>query len=208
MESIFRLFLTRTLSLTLLIFAVSLLNDPFPVTPRHTAVIAMLTVGIPSLFLAVWAKPEKTGRLVLISGAEFVLPAAISIAIVGLVVYEFFLSSSDDTDLARTALTLTAIGCGLLLLPFLAPPNPSGAGTGPANGDWRPALLAVGMGALFILFVLVEVTRSFYELVLPDAWGLALIGLVVVAWAAILRSFWRGKIVSRVQQALGRHGTK
>jgi cation-transporting ATPase E len=202
MESIFRLFLTRTLSLTLVILAVSLLSDPFPVSPRHTAVIAMLTVGIPSLFLAVWARPARTDKFVILSGVQFVLPAAISIAAVGLVVYEFFLSTSNDTDLARTALTLTAIGCGLLLLPFLEPPSPAWVAANPVSGDWRPTLLAAGMGGLFVAFMLIEVTRSFYELVLPDAWGFALIGLVIVAWAVILRSIWRGGAISRLRQAL------
>jgi cation-transporting ATPase E len=139
---------------------------------------------------------------VILSGVQFVLPAAISIAAVGLVVYEFFLSTSNDTDLARTALTLTAIGCGLLLLPFLEPPSPAWVAANPVSGDWRPTLLAAGMGGLFVAFMLIEVTRSFYELVLPDAWGFALIGLVIVAWAVILRSIWRGGAVSRLRQAL------
>jgi cation-transporting ATPase E len=204
MESIFRLFLTRTLSLSLVILAVSLLNDPFPVSPRHTAVIAMLTVGIPSLFLAVWARPERTEKFVILSGAEFVLPAAISIAAVGLVVYEFFLSASNDTNLARTALTLTAIGCGLLLLPFLEPPSAAWVAANSASGDWRPTLLAAGMAMLFIAFLSIEPTRKFYELVLPDAWGFALIGLVIVAWAVILRSVWRGGALSRLRKTLTR----
>jgi cation-transporting ATPase E len=179
------------LSLTLLIFAVSLLNDPFPISPRHTAIIAMLTVGIPSLFLAIWARPGKTGRLVVLSGAGFVVPAAISIALVGLVVYEFFLSSSHDAELARTALTLTAVGCGLLLLPFLEPPSAAWVAASPSSGDWRPTLLAAALGALFVAFMLIGVTRRFYELTLPDAWGFALIAMVVLSWAVLLRSFWR-----------------
>ena len=204
MESIFRLFLTRTLSLTLLIFAVSLLNDPFPVTPRHTAIIAMLTVGIPSLFLAVWAKPGKTGRLVILSGAEFVAPAAISITAVGLIVYEFFLSSTDDVEMARTALTLTAISCGLLLILFLEPPTPAWAAANPLSGDWRPAVLAAGLFALVVGFMIWPVSRDFYELVLPDAWGFALIGLVVFSWTVIVRAVWRFDLAGRAGTLLRR----
>jgi cation-transporting ATPase E len=204
MESIFRLFLTRTLSLTLLILVVSLLNDPFPVTPRHTAIIAMLTVGIPSLFLAVWAKPGKTGKLVILSGAEFVAPAAISIAAVGLVVYEFFLSSTGGVEMARTALTLTAISCGLLLILFLEPPTPAWVAANPLSGDWRPAVLAAGLFALVIVFMVLPVSRDFYELVLPDAWGFALIGLVVFAWTVIVRAVWRFDLPGRVGTLLRR----
>lgn len=206
MESIFRLFLTRTLSLTLMILAVSLLNDPFPVTPRHTAIIAMLTVGIPSLFLAFWAKPGKTGKLVILSGAEFVLPAAISIAAVGLIVFEFFLSTTDDIELARTALTLTAISCGLLLILFLEPPTPAWAAASPLSGDWRPTLLAVGISALFVAFMAIGVFRRFYELALPDAWGFAVVGLVVLAWAFVLRAVWRLDPATKVRSRFRRSG--
>ncbi|HLG10119.1 MAG TPA: HAD-IC family P-type ATPase [Dehalococcoidia bacterium] len=200
MESIFRLFLTRTLSLTLLILVISLLNDPFPVTPRHTAMIAMLSVGIPSLFLAVWAKPGKTGRHVVLSGAGFVVPAAIGITAVGLVVYEFFLSSTDDLDMARTALTLTAISCGLLLILFMEPPSPAWVAVSPLSGDWRPVALAVALFALGVGFAVWPVTRDFYELVLPDAWGLALIAMVVFAWMIMVRAVWRFDLPGRVSQ--------
>jgi cation-transporting ATPase E len=204
MESIFRVFLTRTLSLTLVILAVSLLNDPFPVTPRHTALIAMLTVGIPTLFLAAWARPGRTGDVVILSGAQFVLPAGISIAAVGLIVYEFFLSVSDDVELARTALTFTAICCGLLVLLFLDPPTPAWVAVNRLSRDWRPAILATGLFGLFIVFLVSRPLRRFYELELPDAWGFAVIAMVVAAWAMALRSVWRFDLPQRVRKRLGR----
>lgn len=191
MENIFRVFLVRTLSLTLVILAISLLNDPFPVTPRHTALIAMLTVGIPSLFLAVWARPGKTGKLVILSGAEFVIPAALGIAVVGVIVYEFYLSTTGDVALARTALTLTAILCGLLLIPFLEPPSPAWTAANPLSGDWRPTIMAVGLLGVFAAVLAIPLLRNFYELVLPDAWGFAMIGLVVLAWAVAVQTLWR-----------------
>jgi cation-transporting P-type ATPase E len=207
MENIFRVFLTRTLSLTLLILVISLLNDPFPVTPRHTAIIALLTVGIPSLFLAVWAKPGRTGRLVILSGAEFVVPAAIGIALVGLVVYEFYLSTSADVELARTALTLTSILCGLILILFLEPPTRAFAAANPLSGDWRPAALALGLFLLFITFLVTPFTREFFELVLPDAWGFAVIGLIVFSWAVVLQAVWRMDIGGALRRLLRRSPT-
>ena len=166
----------------------------------------MLTVGIPSLFLAFWAKPGKTGKLVILSGAEFVLPAAISIAAVGLIVFEFFLSTTDDIELARTALTLTAISCGLLLILFLEPPTPAWAAASPLSGDWRPTLLAVGISALFVAFMAIGVFRRFYELALPDAWGFAVVGLVVLAWAFVLRAVWRLDPAAKVRSRFRRSG--
>jgi cation-transporting ATPase E len=204
MEDIFRLFLTRTLSLTLIILFVSLLDDPFPVTPRHTAMIAILSVGIPSFFLAVWAKPGRPEERVILSAAGFVLPAAISIAAVSVVVYEFFLSLNSDVELARTALTLTATSCGLLLLLFLEPPTPAWVAANPPGDDLRPTLLAVALGGVFAAFMAVPASRDFYELVLPNAWGFLVIGLVVIAWAMTLRSVWRLDPVKRLESALRR----
>jgi cation-transporting P-type ATPase E len=204
MESIFRVFLTRTLSLTLVILAISLLNDPFPVTPKHTALIAVLTVGIPTLFLAVWAKPARTGRLVILSGTHFVVPAAIAIAFVGLVVYEFFLSISGDVPLAQTALTFTAIWCGLLIILFLEPPTPAWVAANPLSGDWRPALLAAGLMGLFVAILVLPALRDFYELKLPNGWGFAVIALVVLAWAFTLRALWRFDLPAEVRKLLRR----
>ena len=203
MESIFRIFLTRTLSLTLLILAISLLNDPFPVTPKHTSLIAILTVGIPTVFLAIWAKPGRTGRLVLPSGVYFVLPAAVGIAALGLVVYEFFLSTSGDLALARTALTLTAVGCGLLVILFLEPPGTAWVGANPLSGDWKPAVMAVGLFVLLVASIAIPAARDFYELKLPDVWGFAMIFLAIVAWGFSLRAVWRSDLPARFRRRAG-----
>jgi cation-transporting ATPase E len=204
MESIFRVFLTRTVSLTLMILAISVLDDPFPVTPKHTALIAMLTVGIPTLFLAVWAKPGRVGRLVILSGAHFVIPAALSIAVVGTIVYEFFLHSTGEIPTAQSALTFTAILCGLLIIVFLEPPTPAWVAANPLNGDWRSPALALGLLALFVAFLAVPTTRDFYELELLNVWEFAMIGLVVVAWAFSVRSLWRFDLMGRIRALFSR----
>jgi cation-transporting ATPase E len=204
MESIFRVFLTRTISLTLMILAISLLNDPFPVTPKHTALIAMMTVGIPTLFLAVWAKPGRVGRLVILSGAHFVLPASLGIAVVGVIVYEFFLHSTGDIPTAQSAMTYTAILCGLLIIVFLEPPTPAWVAANPLNGDWRSPALAVALFALFIALVSFRTTRHFYELQLFNVWEYAMIGLVVMAWAFSVRSIWRFDMMARINRLVRR----
>ncbi|HEU0075043.1 MAG TPA: HAD-IC family P-type ATPase [Dehalococcoidia bacterium] len=206
MESIFRVFLTRTVSLTLMILAISLLNDPFPVTPKHTALIAMLTVGIPTLFLAVWAKPGRVGRLVILSGAHFVVPAALAIAAVSVIVYEFFLHSTGDIATAQSALTFTAILCGLLIILFLEPPSPAWVAANPLNGDWRSPALVGGLFALFVAFAAIPVTREFYEIEPFSVWEFAMIGLVIVAWGFGLRSIWRFDPLAQIHGLLHGHG--
>ncbi|HSR29269.1 MAG TPA: HAD-IC family P-type ATPase, partial [Anaerolineae bacterium] len=47
MEDVVRLLLTRTLYVLLLVVATQLVGVPFPVTPKHNSILALLTVGIP-----------------------------------------------------------------------------------------------------------------------------------------------------------------
>jgi magnesium-transporting ATPase (P-type) len=107
MQDIARRFLVRTLYVTLLIPAVSLLGEPVPVTPRQNAVLALLTVGIPTFALAAWARPGTTPRRLVPSSVHFVVPAAFSIAGVFLVVYLFYLSTIGDVTRALLRLVET-----------------------------------------------------------------------------------------------------
>ncbi len=54
-------FLTRVLYMALAILGASLIGLAMPVDPKHNTVVALLTVGIPALFLAFWAQPRRSG---------------------------------------------------------------------------------------------------------------------------------------------------
>jgi cation-transporting ATPase E len=63
MQDILRLFLARVLSVALLIAAVGAVDAGFPLAPKHNALLTLLTVGIPSIALAAWARPgPQPGR--------------------------------------------------------------------------------------------------------------------------------------------------
>jgi cation-transporting ATPase E len=191
MQDIIRLFLVRTFSVALVILATSLLGEHFPLTPRHNGVLALLTVGIPTTLLAIWARPGVTPRRLLPAASHFVIPAALSITGVALVVYSFYLSATDDVSLARTALTTTTVLCGLLLIVFLQPPSPAWTGGAPLNGDWRPLALALAMLALYVVILAVEPLRRFAEMDTLNWSGYAMLALVVFGWAVALRFIWR-----------------
>jgi cation-transporting ATPase E len=197
MLDIIRLFLVRTLSVALVILGATLLSSDFPTTPRQNAVLATLTVGIPTLALAAWARPAQTPRRLILSSSHFVLPAAVSIALVGLAIYQFYLSVTGDVVEARTALTTTAIFCGLLLIPFAQPPNQTFVAGAELNGDWRPAVLAVGMLFLYIAILASDPVREFYELRVLSVPGYLLIANVVIGWAYAIRKLWRVDIPGR-----------
>ena len=198
MLDIIRLFLVRTLYVALIIFGAALLGDAFPTTPRQNGVLALLTVGIPTFALAAWARPGSTPRRLVLSSGHFVVPAAVSIAWVGVMVYEFFLSTTGDTMVARSALTTATVLCGLALIPFAQPPTEAFVGGSPLNGDWRPTILAGGMLMLYGAVLAVPALRDFYELQVLTWPQYAIIVHVVLGWAVALRLIWRLDVPGRV----------
>jgi cation-transporting ATPase E len=197
MQDIVRLFLTRTFYVTLLILGTAIVGVAFPVTPKHNSVLALLTVGIPTLALAVWARPDKPPPSLLRSVSHFVFPAAFSVAVVAIGVYLVYLQTMDNVDIARTALTTTTVLCGVALIPFVEPPTPAWVGGDNLSGDWRPALLALGMLAFYGTIMLVPTVRQSFELTPLRGIDMALIGAVVILWAMVLRFVWRQRYFER-----------
>ncbi len=198
MEDVVRLLLTRTLYVLLLIVATQLVGLPFPVTPKHNSILALLTVGIPILAIAAWARPGVPSKSVARSTSHFVFPAAFTVSVVALAVYLAYLTTSGDLQIARTALTTTTVMCGLVLIPFVEPPTEAWVGGDVLSGDWRPTLLALAMLGLYAVVTVTPALRGFFELVLLRGWDYLLIGASVVAWALLLRLVWRTRLMERL----------
>lgn len=198
MEDVVRLLLTRTFYLLLLIVATQMVGVPFPVTPKHNSILALVTVGIPILAIAAWARPGPSPESVIRSASRYIFPAAFTISILALGVYLGYLKTSGDLAVARTALTTVTVLCGLLLIPFAEPPSPAWVGGDVLSGDRRPTILAAGMLVLFYVIMAVPALRGFFELTpLPLLDHLLLAGVVAV-WAVFLRYVWRTRLLERV----------
>ncbi len=198
MEDVVRLLLTRTLYVLLLVIATRIAGVAFPVTPKHNSVLALLTVGIPILAIAAWARPGPTSHSVVRSASHFVLPAAFTVSLVALGIYLAYLGMSNDLPTARTALTTATVLCGLLLIPFVEPPTKAWAGGDRLSGDWRPTLLAVGMLGLYGVILALPVLRGFFELEILRAVDYLIIALVVAIWALAMRAIWRIRLFERL----------
>ena len=191
MASIIRLFLVRTFAVSLAILGAAILGDSFPITPRQSGIPAQLTVGLPALALAVWARPGKTGRYLLPSAALFVLPAALSIAATSLLLYHFYLSGVENINEARTVLTITSTICGVALLPFVQDPPERWLTLSGLRSEFRTTLLALAMLAIFAVSYLIGPLRDFYELVMLSPADYAIIAGAVAIWAVLLNLVWR-----------------
>ncbi len=186
MEAMIRLFLARTLSVSLLILATSLAADPFPTTPRQAGILALLTVGLPALALAAWARPARTPRYLLPSASSFVLPVAATIGLGSFLVFHAFFEAGGDVETARTAATLFGTCCGLVVLPFVG----SGPGA-PLDPDGRLVRLAGAMLALLVASLAIDPVRRFYELVVLSEVEAAAIIAAFAGWAAAFLLIWR-----------------
>ncbi|HLI28433.1 MAG TPA: HAD-IC family P-type ATPase [Chloroflexota bacterium] len=216
MQDILRIFLTRVLYMALLIMSIGVVGG-FPLGPKQASLLALLTVGIPSIALAAWARPGPGPRRRLVQGLmRFVLSAATTLSLVGLGVYALYLARTQDAiiqatpwiadivaleralPVAQSALLAITTFCGLLLLLFVEPPlRALAVAPEEYHGDWRPTLLAAAMLASYLTIVSVPWLRDFFELA-ALGWGdyLAL-GALAGLWGIGLHFLWRRRLIER-----------
>ena len=210
MHAILKLFLTRVLYTAVLIALLGVVDIGFPFAPKQNALVTLLTVGLPTLALAAWARPMEPRQ----QGAsvfQFVVPAALALAITGLTVYIGYLlvdavlgnqlvtdavNSPASRAVARTALTTLSIFCGLLLILFVQPHG------GPVPGwrdvPWRHAALVLALAALFAVIAMEPGLRTLFELQPLSLADYVVLAFIAAIWAMVLRAIWRGYVLERL----------
>ena len=209
-QDVLKLFLVRTFCVTLLIFATSIVTDSFPLQNKQSAIVALLGVGFPSMCLPLWAKPGLLPRRSMVrSMLHFVVPATLTLTLVSLLVYLFYLvvavlnlppgasSAQINHAIPRSALVAILVMGELLLIPFLKPPTAAWVGGEPLNSDRRYAFVAFGLLLLYFVIVAVPPLRRFFELYPLDPIHYLFIGLVALEWCLILRMIWRTRFLDR-----------
>jgi cation-transporting ATPase E len=216
MQSILRLFLSRIMTVGLLVVT-SMVIGIFPIELRNGSVLVLFTVGIPTALIAVWAQPgardfDSLGRTL----ARFVVPAAVLSSLAGLAVLfgvivlrlggieaitgveaEDKAALDAAITIAQSALTSFLVFAGLALVVFVEPPVPWLAVVEPQSPDWRPTILAGGLVAIYLLMLSSHAGRTVFAL---HALGIAELGFVFVVlagWAVALHAVWRYRVVER-----------
>ena len=169
MQDVLSLFLTRVFTVAFIILTALMVEAGFPFSPGHISLLTLLTVGIPTFGLALWAKPGAAPASLGRSLVRFVLPASITLGVAAFAVYAlaYFFNDLDLIGLrgggvlavtevpladriARDSLAHILILAGLVLVFFAAPPTKWWAVLEETNSDWRPALLSLAMVPLYV----------------------------------------------------------
>jgi cation-transporting ATPase E len=210
MHAILKLFLSRVLYMALLIVVFGIIDIGFPFAPKQNALITLLTVGLPTLALAAWARPMEPHRSPS-SVFHFVVPAACALVLMGLSVYAGYLlvgplltggsaveaiNSRVARSVAQTALTTATILCGLVLILFVQPHGESI--TSWREVEWKHAALALTLMGLFMAIMLVPDLREMFELQALSPADFAVLACVTAVWSACLRSVWRWQALDRL----------
>ncbi len=89
MRDILRLYVGRAIQLVLMILSVSMVNLGFPYTPKSIQLVALLTIGIPTFALAIWARPVQDKRRLMTSVLHFGFTAGITSFLFGFFLYVY-----------------------------------------------------------------------------------------------------------------------
>lgn len=92
------LFLARVITSIFIIVAISMMGLGFPFEPAQVA-LTLFTVGIPTFFLTLWARPQRQNDHLFLQLARFVIPTALVTMFFGLILYAaFYTHVSRDLD--------------------------------------------------------------------------------------------------------------
>ncbi len=188
-----KLFIAKSLYAYLIVVATNMLGLDFPFLPRHGSLTALLTLGIPAVFISISIPPPEAGRDFTRNVLRFALPASLALAAAAISVHllvEGLLGR--DIEEARTLVSLTI---GLTGLAFMV--EVLGFEGASLRSLTRPVLTLVLGGLLVLGFlgtIYTPALRDFFEFqsVEPGDW--AIVGVAVTGALAlqyILSRYWQ-----------------
>ncbi len=219
MRDILRLTVARSATLGMVAVAMMIVNQVFPFSAGAQTIYGLITITIPTVGLALWARPERARTVDAAELTRFVMPVALVNLFYGGTVFVAtyyitrhglqlfdgrfdsivgFALGADQASapevaaiLGRTTLVVFLILTGLLTILFLQPPIRFFTAPGqPLHADWRPAALVVASVALLVA-IMTTGLRSWLELAQIPGWGYAALAAAVVAWTLTLRAVLR-----------------
>ena len=179
-----KLFIAKSLYAFLIIVATTMLGLDFPFLPRHGSLTALLTLGIPAVFISISIPPPDAGRDFTRNVLKWALPASLALAASAILVH--LLTEGLLNRGIAEARTLVSLTMGLTGLFFMVEV------LGFQGASWRSLtrpVLTTLLGALLVLGFLVTIysprLRKFFDftevhtgdwIIVGTAVGAALLG--------------------------------
>lgn len=227
-QDVTKISLVRVFAFVLLMLTTVMTGLIFPITIKYNAIMTLLTEGVPTLGVTVWAKPGQPIKGGLLrSVMVFVLPAMALLALFSLLVYlgaaaarvapimellerQMTLQQLSQVvtlakliavlSFARNVLLTFLVFCCLLVLLFLKPPTRFWTGGSPLSGDWRYTGMALLMLLVYAVLLAIPGLRGLFDLQVLSAVEYLLIALLAFIWALVLRHAWRHRWLERFLQ--------
>ena len=140
-----KLFIAKSLYAYLLIVATNMLGLAYPFLPRQGSVTALLTLGIPAVFISISIPPPDAGRDFTRSVLKWALPASLALAAAAIIVH-LLVQGLLGRDVAESR-TLVSLTLGITGLFFVVEV------LGFEGASWRSLtrpVLTIILGALLI----------------------------------------------------------
>lgn len=223
MRDILRLTIARSATLGLVAVAMMIINSVFPFSAGAQTIYGFITITIPTVGLALWARPGSSSDVNLTEIARFVVPVALVNLLYGGAIFVAtyyatrhglslfdgrfdsvvgFTLGADEASapevaaiLGRTNLIVFLILTGLMTILFLQPPSRFFTSPGqPLHPDRRAAGLVV---ASIVVLVVIMTTglRSWLHLAEIPEWAYAALAGAVVLWTFTLRAVLRRRFL-------------
>jgi len=188
-----KLFIAKSLYAFLIIVATTMLGLDFPFLPRHGSLTALLTLGIPAVFISISIPPPDAGRDFTRNVLRWALPASLALAAAAIIVH-LLTEGLLNRDIAE-ARTLVSLTMGLTGLFFMVEV------LGFQGASWRsltrPVLTTLLGGILvagFLATIYTARLRKFFDFTEVHTGDWIIVGCAVTAALAgqfLLSHYWQ-----------------
>jgi magnesium-transporting ATPase (P-type) len=163
LQRVAKLYVSKSAFAAFLILTVGTTATAYPLLPRHFSLVAALTIGVPTFFLALAPStgPWRASRFFRELG-RFAIPAGVGAGVAVVASYQFALNALELSLIeSRTVAATALLLVGLFLVIALE-------GTARRRGK-LVTLLCVALGSAYALALALPSTRDFFELAVPTA---------------------------------------
>jgi magnesium-transporting ATPase (P-type) len=184
---VLKMYLTQMFYLLFLVTVIGLFSQGFPYNSSQGTVISLATVSLPAVGLSLWAMAGilPSSSLAWLLG-RFVGPAALTMGLAALAVYQILLHATGSVAYAQLGVTHTLVACGLVLVIFIKPPGRATFSGGVQLGDWRPTVLVVILWFVFLLITVIPLAQNLLKVGPLHAGDYGLVAGVTVIWGVVL----------------------